>query len=111
MSTTKSNWISLATPPKYTSAFLLDKKRNSLYVIGKTGLFKYCQNSNEWNKHTTINELPNSFFVDSYCTAAINTQTTTLYVYNGQGSMAMLQLPDNKTNDNDKSKNKWQIIN
>eukprot|EP01084_Bolivina_argentea_P136681 240712_1 len=75
--------------------------RSHFIVIAKNkGLYRYDFDNNSWNKYKFITELPKYFeyYVYNAMAAVLDINTKTLYILNGRGLMAYLQVTDNQTN-------------
>ncbi len=112
-----ATWLNLSAVPmdynKYCFIILKHETKNVLYAISQShGLLKYSFNTDSWTKQMVINQLARPLYFPSFGSyasrlnpSAINSKANTIYFISSTGSIAKLQIKDDRTPTN------WEIIN
>ena len=101
-----STWQALDKAPKFECAHSLIVKnpQSSIYCIGDGDIiYEYCNKESAWNKIYTANKLSRSFVESVVQAASVDVINNKIYVVNGIGSMAILDMTQKETM-------RWEII-
>ena len=85
------------TTTNFKFMIVSNTKSGAIFAIHETkGILKYSSDSDTWQKYHTINQLPHEMFDDPIQPAAMDADTDTIYIVDEVGSMASIDIKDNR---------------